>query len=181
MTDTEVKIDSVKIDSFDWDLKGKTIDEYTKENFQEFLNAIFDSAAYDIDKLAILSTSFSMTPEQIYKMKPIIVPGGKFLQKATFGTFGKIFALNKYVDPSIRDRNVKDFLLEVITNVFYGNEPYTPDTPEYKAFEAFANKRVRKLLKLKKGTEKLEEIIDMVLNGVLYDAGPDDWQGVFSK
>ena len=181
MTDSKVQVDSVRIDSFDWNLKGKTIDEYTKEKFLAFLNAVFDSAAYDIDKLAVLSTSFSMTPEQIYKMKSVIVPGGKFLQKATFGTFGKIFALNKYVDPSIKDRNVKDFVLEVITNVFYGDEPYTPDTPEYKAVEALINKRIKKVLKLKNGTEKIEEILDMILDGVLYNAPPSDWQGTFVK
>lgn len=181
MTDSEVFVDSVKIDSFDWDLQGKTVDEYTQANFQEFLNAIFDSMAYDIDKLAELSTSFSMTPEKIYKLKPVLVPAGKFLQKATFGTFGKILALSKDIDPSIKNRNVKDFILEVITNLYYGDEPYTPDTPEYKAMSAIFNKRVKKVLKLKKGSEGIANILDIILDGVLYDAPPSDWKGTFAK
>ncbi len=181
MTDTEVFVDSVKLEKFDWDLQGKTVDQYTKDVFLEFLNAIFDSMAYDIDKLAELSTSFSMTPEKIYKAKPVLVPFGKFLQKATFGTFGKIFAISKYVDASIKNRVVKDFILEAITNIYYGNEPYTPDTAEYKALSALFNKRVKKILKLKKGTEKIEEILDIILDGVLYNTPLDDWQGVFTK
>lgn len=181
MTDSEVIIESLKLEDFDWDLQGKTVDEYTKANFLQFLNAIFDSAAYDIDKLAELSTAFSMTPEKIYKAKHLLVPAGKFLQKATFGTFGKLFCLSKYVDPSIKDKLAKDFALDAITNIFYGNEPYTPDTPEYKAVSALINKRLKKILKLKKGTESIVEILDILLDGVLYNAEPDDWKGVFSK
>ena len=181
MTDTEVFVDSVKLENFQWDLQGKTVDEYTKENFLQFLNAIFDSMAYDIPMLAKLSTSFSMTPEKIYKAKPVLVPFGKFLQKATFGTFGKLFGISKYVDESIKNRIVKDFVLEAITNMYYGNEPYTPDTPEYKAMSALFNKRVKKILKLKKGTENISQILDILLDGVLYNAEPDDWKGVFAK
>ena len=136
--------------------------------------------AYDIDKLAELSTSFSMTPEKIYKAKPLLVPLGKFLQKATFGTFGKLFAISKYVDNSIKNRVVKDFILEAITNIYYGNEPYTPDTAEYKALSALFNKRVKKILKLKKGTENIAEILDVLLD-VLYNTEPDDWKGTFAK
>lgn len=181
MTDTEVQVDSVKIDNFDWDLRGKTVDEYTKENFLQFLNAIFDSMAYDIPKLAELSTSFSMTPELVYKFEKVLVPFGQFMQKATFGTIGKIFGISKYVSDPIKDRLVKDFFLEVITNVFKGDEPYDPYTPEYLAVWALINKRIKRVLKLKKGTEKMAEILDIILDGVLYDAPPSDWKGTFQK
>ncbi len=181
MTDTEVIVDSVQIDDFDWDLKGKSVDEYTRENFLQFLNAIFDSMAYDIDKLAELSTSFSMTPEIIYKAKPVLVPIGKYLQTATFKSVGNLFGVSKYVAKSIEDRLVKDFVLELVTNVFYGDEPYNPYTPEYLAVWAIFNKRIKKVIKLKKGSEKLLKIIEVVLEGVLYDAPPSDWKGTFKK
>lgn len=181
MTDTEVIVDSVQIDNFDWDLKGMTVDEYTRENFLQFLNAIFDSMAYDIDKLAELSTSFSMTPEIVYKAKPIIQPIGKFMQTATLKTIGKVFGVSKYVNKSIEDRFVKDFLLELVTNVFYGDEPYNPYTPEYLAVWAIFNKRIKKAIKLKKGSESLLKTIGEILDGVLYDAPPSDWKGRFKK
>ncbi len=181
MTDTQVIIDTVQIDNFDWDLKDKTVDEYTKENFLQFLNAIFDSLAYDYDKACELSTSFSMTPEKMLKAKPLLQPLGKFLQKATFKTIGNLFGLKKYIDPSIENRLVKEFAMELVTNIYYGDEPYTPDTPEYKAVSALFNKRIKKVLKLKKGSEKIAEIMDILLDGVLYDAPPSDWKGVFEK
>jgi hypothetical protein len=181
MTDTEVIVDSVKIDNFDWDLQGKTVDEYTRENFLQFLNAIFDSMAYDIPKLAELSTSFSMTPEIIYKAEPVLVPFGKFLQKATFKTMGKIFGISKYIHESIKDRNVKDFILEAVTNIYVGDEPYDPYTPEYLAMWALFNRRVKKIIKPIKGSEKIAEILDIILDGVLYDAPPSDWKGTFAK
>ncbi len=181
MTDTEVIVDSVQIDNFHWDLKGMTVDEYTRENFLSFLNAIFDSMAYDYDKLCELSTSFSMTPAMMMKVKPVLQPFGKFLQSATFKTFGKFFGVSKYVAKSIEDRLVKDFILELVTNVFYGDEPYNPYTPEYLAVWAIFNKRVKKIIKLKKGSEELLKIIEVVLDGVLYDAPPSDWKGTFAK
>lgn len=181
MTDEKVYVDSVSIENFDWDLKGLTVEEYTKENFLSFLNAITYSMAYDIDKLAEFSTSFSMTPETIYKCKSFIVPFGKFLQKATFATMGKLFMVSKYIDSSIKDRKFKDFLLEVVTNLYHGDEPYTPDTPEYKAMWAIINKRVKKIVKLKKGSEGIVKILDLILDGVLYDAPPADWYGEFDK
>ncbi len=181
MTDTEVVVDSVQIDNFDWDLNGMTVDEYTRQNFLGFLNAIFDSMAYDIPKLAELSTSFSMTSKMIYKAQPVIQPIGKFLQTATFKKVGKVFGLSKYVSKSIEDRLVKDFVLELVTNVFYGDEPYNPYTPEYLAVWAIFNKRIKKVIKLKKGSEELLKIIEDVLDGVLYDAPPADWKGTFKK
>lgn len=181
MTDTQVIVDSVQIEDFDWDLKGKTVNEYTRENFLQYLNCIFDSMAYDIDMLAKLATSFSMTPETIYKAKPVLEPFGKFLQTATFKTLGKIFGISKYIDKSVEDRLVKDFLLEVITNIFHGDEPYNPYTPEYLAVWALINKRVKRVVKHIKGNEKILEIMDIILDGVLYDTPPADWHGVFEK
>ncbi len=181
MTDTKVIVDSVKIDNFDWDLKDKTVDEYTRENFLQFLNAIFDSAAYDIDTLAKLSTSFSMTPEIVYKAKPIIQPIGKYLQTADFKKLGKLLRISKYIDKSIEDRLVKDFMLELVTNVFKGDEPYNPYTPEYLAVWALYNKRVKKILKHIKGGEDIIKTVDAILDGVLYDEPPADWYGEFDK
>ena len=169
------------VEEFSDAVKELKVDEYTKENFLQFLNAIFDSMAYDIPKLAELSTSFSMTPEMIYKAEPVLVPFGKFLQKATFGTIGKMFGISKYVQDSIKDRNVKDFLLECVTNVFVGDEPYNPYTPEYLAVWALFNKRVKKFIKPIKGSEDIAKILDIILDGVLYDVPPSDWKGTFLK
>ena len=92
-----------------------------------------------------------------------------------------MFGISKYVHESIKNRNVKDFLLEAVTNVFVGDEPYNPYTPEYLAVWALFNKRVKKFIKPIKGSEDIAKILDIILDGVLYDAPPSDWKGIFLK
>ena len=65
--------------------------------------------------------------------------------------------------------------------MFVGDEPYNPYTPEYLALWALFNKRVKKMLKPIKGAEKVAEILDIILDGVIYDAPPSDWKGTFPK
>lgn len=178
MTDEYVDVKSIQIEDFDWDLKGKTVNEYVQEQFDFMLNDIFDSLAYDFDHFANdLAIGFSQKPEDMYKMKFLLNNAGKLLQKLTFGGIGKLFFISKHIDPSVKDRKVKDFFVEVVRNVFVGDEPYTPETPEYKAFDALAN-RVKKLLK---GKEDIIKIIDIIKDGVLYDTPPSDWNGRFAK
>ena len=91
-----------------------------------------------------------------------------------------MLGISKAVASEIKDRNVKDFAIEVVRNLFYGDEPYTPDTPEYKACMA----AVEKIQKLTKPIKKLREPVSSLgklLEGVLYDAPPADWEGTFFK
>lgn len=179
--DQYVDIRSVKIDDFNWDRKGKSVDEYLKDQFMYLINDILNSAADDIDHLANdLAIGFSKTPEEIYKLKVPLKLGGKLLQKLTLGGLGKMLFISRSVDASIKDIKVKDFVLNVIINVFYGDEPYTPDTPEYKAASAAAD-RIKSVLRLKKGSDNIIKLIDTVIDGVLYDAPPADWEGRFEK
>lgn len=181
MTESEVQIESVVIDDFDWDRKGKTAEEYLKDSFSYMLNDVLYSAAYDIDHLANdLACGFSMTPEQIYKMKVPLGIIGKALQKLTLGGLGKLLFISKSIDKKIRDMKVKDFILMLIQSTFHGDEPYTPDTAEYKAFAAITG-RVKSVLKHKNGTESACEIIDLVTTKVLFDEPPADWNVVLSK
>ena len=39
----------------------------------------------------------------------------------------------------------------------------------------------KKIIKPIKGSEKIAEILDIILDGVLYDAPPSDWKGTFLK
>lgn len=180
MDDDCVDIKSVTIDSFDWDLKGKSVLDYTREHFEYLLNDIVYSMGYDIDHLANdLAPGFSRTPEEIYKLKGPITFLGKRLNTITLGTVGKLLFIGKNVDKSIKNVKLKDFLLSVVRNVFYGDEPYCPGTPEYKFMESVLN-RAKGILRLKKGSEQIIKTLDIVLE-TLYDAPPSDWEGKFSK
>lgn len=181
MTGSEVKITSDTVTGIDWDLKGMTFEEYTKSQFSHLLNDIFDSLANDYDRFAnVLAPGFSKTPEEMYKMKFLLYPFGKLLNSITLGGLGRLLFVSGSVDKSIRKVKLKDFILSIIQNIYYGDEPYTPDTAEYKAFCAAAG-RAKGLLKLKKGTEDIAKIIDVIRDGVLYDAAPPDWNAVLPK
>lgn len=180
MTDSFVDVSSQSIDDFDRDRGGKSVDDYLREHFQFFLNDILNAAAYDIDHLANdLAPGFSRTPEQIYKMKVPLQYAGKKFQTMTLEDLGKLFLVKKAVAPEIKDIKVKDFFFSLMLNMFHGDETYTPDTPEYKLVDAIVRK-LRSVLKLKKGTEGIIKLLDTVMIS-LYDLPPADWNGRFEK
>lgn len=179
--DENVHISSIQLNKFDADFDGMNPTDYMKMRFDAFLNRVFYTIAFDYDTFANeVASSFSFTPERAYKLKFPLNFLGKKLYVLTFKKLGRLLGISKSIAPEIADRNVKDFAVEVVRNVFYGNEPYTPDTPEYKACKA-AFERVAKLTR---PIKKLREPINLVggmLDGVLYKTPPVDWEGTFSK
>lgn len=69
---------------------------------------------------------------------------------------------------------IRDFILEVLQNIYRGNEPYSPDTPEYQAFSAIIDSVVGKLSHFKR-FKNLHESTDLIKQA-LYDCGPDDYE-----
>lgn len=177
----EVCISSVQLTEFDDDFDGMTPTDYMKMRFDAFLNRVFDTVAFDYDTFANeVAPSFSVTPERAYKLKLPLNFIGKKLHTLTFKKAGKLLCISKSIAPEIADRSVKDFAIEVVRNVFYGDEPYTPDTAEYKACKA----AVDRIAKITKPVKKLREpvaLLGTLLDGVLYDAPPADWEGTFLK
>ncbi len=177
----KVTVSSIQLTEFDADFDGMDATDYMKMRFDAFLNRVFDTLAFDYDTFANdVAPSFSFTPERAYKLKFPLQPLGKWLYSLTFEKLGKLLMISKSIAPEVKDRNVKDFCIEVIRNIFYGDEPYTPDTPEYKACEAAFN-RIKKLAKPIKKLKEPLSLLDIVLDGVLYDAPPSDWNGTFTK
>lgn len=172
--DNKIEIHSISIESFDWDLKGMTVDEYTKLHFSYMINAILDAAAEDIERFADLAESFSMRHEQTYKLKVPIMFVGKVLRKLTLGSAGKLLGVSKYIDPSVKDIVARDIILELIQNAFRGNEPYYPDTPVYIAVSAILDK-VAKILSHFKKTKDIVPVLD-ALKRTFYNAEPDDYE-----
>ena len=179
-TDSEVKIETLTVDNFDWDFGGKTPAQYVKDHFNEFLDDLFDAIANDIDRVAVLSIAFSLEKEIVYKYQKWILYFGKKINTWTLGSIGRKLGVGRKVDKSVKDIILKDFLIDIIDNVFYGDEPYTPDTPMYKSVAAIIN-RILALLKPIPKAEKVREILEVVRDGVLYDAPPADWNVVLPR
>lgn len=123
----KIHITSYTIEDFDWDKGGKTAKEYFIWRFDRMITDIIDAMAYDF---AFFTRLFG-GPEKNKKLKLPITIVGRILQKLTLGGVGRLFWFK--VDPSIRGRLLKDTGVELVRNIFTGNEPYVRGTPMYAA------------------------------------------------
>lgn len=140
-SDTDIHIESFTIEAFDWDKQGKTAAEYFTWRFDRMITDIIDAMAYDF---AFFTRLFG-GPEKNKKLKIPVTLVGKILQKLTLGGVGRLFWFR--VDPSIKDRLLKDTAVEFVRNIFVGNEPYVPGTPMYAAVDALL-RRLRPVLRI---------------------------------
>ena len=174
LTNEKAQIKSLTIDNFKGLPKNMTVDEFLYPMLHNFLDDIFYSAGYNIPHLAEdLANAISFSPNQVYELKTILSIGGKFINKVTLGSLGYIFFMGKTED-FLKNITIKDFVIEIIENLFYGDEPYTPETPQYKYAEKLF-KRIKSLLHFSKHREKISNILDAVLDGAFYDKAPCDW------
>ncbi|MDE6864121.1 MAG: hypothetical protein K2J41_07040, partial [Eubacterium sp.] len=90
---------------FDYDKQGKTAAEYFQWRFDRMIN---------------------------WKMDEILpAPAKKILDKFTLKKLGRLLFFK--VDKSIESRLAKEVGIELVRNVFIGNEPYVKGTPMYEA------------------------------------------------
>lgn len=175
----KIEIHTETIDSFDWDMKGMTVEEYTKNHFSYMINDILDAAANDIDRLADLAPSFSMKPETVYSFRKPIHFIGKGLDRWTLGKVGRVLGVSGSVEKQVKDILLKDMVLEIIQNVYRGNEPYGPGTAEYKAMSAILGS-IQKKLSHFKGAKDAVGLIEKVKES-MYNKYPDDYEFTIKK
>ena len=103
--DNTVNIESYTVNDFDYDKQGKTAEEYFKWRFDRMIN---------------------------WKMDEILPkPVKKILDGFTLKKLGRLLCFK--VDKSIEGRLAKDVGIELVRNIFVGNEPYVKGTPMYEA------------------------------------------------
>lgn len=127
--DGQVDIRSYTIDDFDYDKGGRTAAEYLQWRFDRMITDIIDAMATDFD--AFMGKFVGSQGKE--KLKGPVTAVGKLLQKLTVKKLGRLFWFR--VDPSIGDRRVVDVGVELVRNIFVGNEPYVPGTPMYDALD----------------------------------------------
>lgn len=102
-----IDIKSYTIDDFDYDTDGKNAAEYFQWRFDRMIN---------------------------WKMDEILpAPAKKILDKFTLKKLGRLLCFR--VDKRIENRLARDVGIELVRNVFVGNEPYVRGTPMYEAME----------------------------------------------
>lgn len=100
-----IDIKSYTIDDFDYDKGGKTAKEYFQWRFDRMIR---------------------------WKMDEILpAPAKKILDKFTLKKLGRLLCFK--VDKSIENMLAKDVGIELVRNIFIGDEPYVQGTPMYNA------------------------------------------------
>ena len=175
----KIDVGTEQIDDFDFDRNGLSVNDYLKNHFTFFLNDIISSTAYDIDHLADLAPSFSMTAETVYKLKVPLKVIGTLLNNRTVGAAAKYLGVSGKIDDRARGIVLKDLVLQIMINLYHGDEPFYPGTPEYGAMDAFMG-RIKKLVRPFDKDGKIKGILDAVLSS-MYDAPPEDWNAVLPQ
>lgn len=110
--DSTADIKSYTINDFDYDKQGKSAKEYFQWRFDRMID---------------------------YKMKEILPkPAMKILNKLTVKKICNLLWFNP--DKSIQNILAKDLGIELVRNIFIGNEPYVKGTAVYEAFEKLINR-----------------------------------------
>ena len=175
-SDAGMDVKTVQVDEIDFDIGGKDVLEYAKEHFTYMIKCVFDSIEHDDDKFIILSQGFSGEGDKLRKYQPILQKIGKFANRLTFKKLCGLLGCGKYVSPEIADESIIEFICQVILNMYSGQENFSPDTPQYKAFVPLC-KRLGKVIKLK-DFQKNPVALDKLIADVLYDDGIDDWNAL---
>lgn len=131
LDDKCVDIKSYTIDDFAWDKGGKTAAQYFQWRFDRMITDIIDAMAYDFNTFM---GKFGGS-EGKEKLRMPITAVGKILQRLTLKKLARLLCFR--IDKSIENLLVKNVGVELVRNIFVGNEPYVKGTPMYDAVSKF--------------------------------------------
>lgn len=176
--DEKVNVKSYTIEDFEWDKGGRTAEEYFQWRFDRMITDIIDAMAYDY---AFFTRLFG-GPEKNKKLKIPITMVGKLLQKLTLKKLGRLLCFR--VDKSIEDRLVKDVGVELVRNIFVGDEPYVKGTPMYEAVAKLLKRLhpVTHIIEKKAGeSNPLLSDIDSFVLSMIGDENQRDYNAVIDR
>lgn len=120
----------------DFDLKGQSLQAYLKNQLVGMVRDMVKAAGGDIHRFADMVTAMSIKKKLIYKIGWLIKPFAKRLNRLTIGTVAKWTKKETGLHPEdyvdIKDRSVVDFIVDLVTNLYAGENLYNPDDAEYK-------------------------------------------------
>ncbi|MDR1928325.1 MAG: metallophosphoesterase, partial [Oscillospiraceae bacterium] len=126
---------------FPIDPEGKlSLRDYLKRHFEHLLRDIIESAANDIDRLAVHAGGFSVERETIYKLRIPITLAGKFANRITLGGLGRLLCCRGRIPESVRGLQCKEVFLELVGRIYAGEEIYHAQTDMGAALLALAGR-----------------------------------------
>jgi len=173
--DGKMTITTSSIDSFDWDLQDKSVSQYLKDNFDRMLNGIFEAGNTDVSlMLDLIDAVFRINKEKLLRHRRLLQWCGRFFYRLTLGRAGRLLLCGRRIPKSVRDVRVKDFVMEIIRNIYKGDEPHSIETPMGQAVFALAGRleRLGKLF-LKRADLPFESLQRFAIS-LVYDGGLPD-------
>lgn len=145
LRDNIADVKSYTINDFDYDKQGKTAQEYFKWRFDRMVHNKLDT---------LMPTALK-----------------KVVCDMKLKTLGRLLCVK--VDDSIKNKLVADIVVELIENVFIGNEPYVKGTPVYETMKR-GLKRLRPVLRLvEKKLGKTNSVLSDIEGFVLATIGDE--------
>lgn len=148
--DSTADIKSYTINDFDYDKQGKSASEYFQWRFDRMID---------------------------YKMKEILPKSAmKILNKLTVKKICNFLWFNP--DKSIQNILAKDLGIELVRNIFIGNEPYVKGTAVYEAFEKLINRLYLIIHIAEKKAGKKNKVLSDIKSFLLCTIGDEkqkDW------
>lgn len=126
----KLEIITEHVESFEWDLKGKTAQQYMADTFDRLITTIISSMGGDYDEFCSAVSGFGLSRDLLKKIEKPVSAIGRYINTVTFGKAGKILLCEKKIPQSVKNRRLFDFITEVVRNMWSGNEIYSPQTDE---------------------------------------------------
>ena len=119
-----------------FDLEGNSLQEYLKNQLVGMVRDMVKAAGGDTHKFADMVTAMSIKKKLIYKIGWLIKPFAKRLNSLKIGTVAKWTKKETGLNPAdyadIQDKSVVDFIVDIVTNLYAGENLYNPEDAEYK-------------------------------------------------
>lgn len=120
----------------DFDLGGKSLQDYLKNQLVGIARDMIKAAGSDIHTFADMAVAISIKKKLIYQIGWLVKPFAKKLNSLTIGKVGKMTRAETGLSPDayadIKDKSVVDFICDLVTNLYGGENLYNPQDSEYK-------------------------------------------------
>ncbi len=137
----EIDVSTDTIENADIDTDGLSLREYLKKQLIGVISDMIKAAGSDIDKFAYMAQGISIKPKLVYKFGWIIKPIFKWLNSVKFSTFAawtkKETGLNKSDISAIKNDKVVDFIINLVSNLFSGENNMDLNNPKCKIYIGF--------------------------------------------
>lgn len=170
--DNMAVIKSIETPDFDWDTGGKSCKQYLSDMFDSMILNMLDDMQHNPER--VLSRFGAEDKKSIY---PLVKLAGKIVNKITVGGVCRLLWIK--CDKSVKPILLKDYVAELVRNVFEGNQHFREGNPKGEVFIRFLNRLdpILKKINLKTVDGKQADLFDILKNSA-GNYGIDDYNAI---